>query len=54
MIDQMKVPTYHFHDPDDVEELDEILRYTFMCNKPTAILTDASFWNKASRKEGAA
>ncbi|MFT4609524.1 MAG: sulfopyruvate decarboxylase subunit alpha [Cellvibrionaceae bacterium] len=54
LLDQMKIPTYHFHDPEDVEEFDEILRYTFMCNKPTAILTDASFWNKASRKEGAA
>ncbi len=25
-------------------ELDAILKYTFMCNKPVAILTDASFW----------
>ncbi len=54
LLDQMKIPTYHFHDPEDVEEFDEILKYTFMSNKPTAILTDASFWNKASRKEGAA
>ncbi|MGB0440491.1 MAG: sulfopyruvate decarboxylase subunit alpha, partial [Paracoccaceae bacterium] len=28
----------------DVEELDNILKYTFMCNKPVAILTDANFW----------
>ena len=26
------------------EEFDAILKYTFMCNKPVAILTDASFW----------
>jgi len=25
-------------------ELDVILKHTFMCNKPVAILTDASFW----------
>ncbi|MGB1311116.1 MAG: sulfopyruvate decarboxylase subunit alpha [Leucothrix sp.] len=41
---QLNIPTYHFHDEADVEELDKILQYTFMCNKPVAILTDASFW----------
>jgi sulfopyruvate decarboxylase subunit alpha len=40
----MNIPTYHFHKPSDADELDEILKYTFMCNKPVAILTDASFW----------
>ncbi|MBT6895153.1 MAG: sulfopyruvate decarboxylase subunit alpha, partial [Rhodobacterales bacterium] len=35
---------YHFHKEDDVEEFDAILKYTYMCNKPVAILTDASFW----------
>ena len=44
LLDQLGIPTYHFHNPDDVHELDEILKYTFMCNKPVAILTDASFW----------
>ncbi|MEK9671305.1 MAG: sulfopyruvate decarboxylase subunit alpha [Rhodospirillaceae bacterium] len=44
LLSQMLIPTYHFHKPDDVEELDKILKYTFMCNKPVAILTDASFW----------
>ena len=41
---QLNIPTYHFHHEDDVNELDKILQYTFMCNKPVAILTDASFW----------
>ncbi len=44
LLSQMLIPTYHFHDQDDVEELDKILKYTYMCNKPVAILTDASFW----------
>ncbi len=44
LLAQLNVPTYHFHHPDDVEELDAILKYTFMSNKPVAILTDASFW----------
>ena len=38
------ISTYHFHWQKDVEELDNILKYTFMCNKPVAILTDANFW----------
>ncbi len=44
LLKQMNIPAYHFHDKDDVEELDRILQYTFMSNKPVAILTDASFW----------
>ena len=44
LLAELKIPTYHFHRPEDVEELDAILAYTFMCNKPVAILTDASFW----------
>ena len=44
MLNQMLIPTYHFHKQDDVEELDKILKYTFMANKPVAILTDANFW----------
>ena len=44
LLKQMNIPTYHFHDAKDVEELDRILQYTFMSNKPVAILTDASFW----------
>lgn len=44
LLAQLNIPTYHFHHEDDVNELDGILNYTFMCNKPVAILTDASFW----------
>ena len=44
LLAQMNIPTYHFHDPDDAKEFDAILKYTFMCNKPVAILTDATFW----------
>ena len=40
----LNIPTYHFHRQKDAEELDDILKYTFMCNKPVAILTDATFW----------
>ena len=44
LLAQLNIPTYHFHKQSDVEEFDKILKYTFMCNKPVAILTDASFW----------
>ncbi|SEF74271.1 sulfopyruvate decarboxylase subunit alpha [Jhaorihella thermophila] len=44
LLNQLHIPTYHFHRQADVEELPKILDYTFMCNKPVAILTDASFW----------
>ncbi len=44
ILSQLHIPTYHFHKASDAEELDAILKYTFMCNKPVAILTDASFW----------
>jgi sulfopyruvate decarboxylase subunit alpha len=44
LLNQLNIPTYHFHKESDVEELDSILKYTFMCNKPVAILTDATFW----------
>jgi len=44
LLNQMNIPTYHFHKESDADELDAILKYTFMCNKPVAILTDASFW----------
>ena len=45
LLTQMNIPTYHFHKEEDVEEFDAILRYTFMCNKPVAVLTDATFWS---------
>ncbi len=44
LLAQLNIPTYHFHHEDDAKELDAILAYTFMCNKPVAILTDATFW----------
>ena len=44
LLNQMNIPTYHFHHEGDADELDAILKYTFMCNKPVAILTDATFW----------
>ncbi|MCR9212356.1 MAG: sulfopyruvate decarboxylase subunit alpha [Proteobacteria bacterium] len=44
LLAQLHIPTYHFHHEDDVREFDAILKHTFMCNKPVAILTDAAFW----------
>ncbi len=44
LLAQINIPTYHLHHEDDVNELDRILAYAFMCNKPVAILTDATFW----------
>ena len=48
LLAQLNIPTYHFHHPDDVHELDAILKYCYMCKKPVAILTDASFWKGAA------
>ena len=44
LLAEMNIPTYHFHHPGDVEEFGDILKYTQMSKKPTAILTDSSFW----------
>lgn len=44
LLNQLNIQTYHFHQPDDVEELDSILNHTYMSRKPTAILTDSNFW----------
>ena len=44
LLAQMLIPTFQFHKRADADELDAILKYTFMCNKPVAILTDATFW----------
>ena len=44
LLQQLGIPTFHFHKREDVEEFPEILKYTLMCAKPTAILTDATFW----------
>ncbi len=44
LLQQLAIPTFHFHKQDDVAELPEILTYTQMSSRPTAILTDATFW----------
>lgn len=44
LLEQLNIPTYHFHKQEDVEELDGILNHAFMAKKPVAILMDASFW----------
>ena len=44
LLGQLLIPTYHFHRQADAEELDGILKHCFMCSKPAAILTDATFW----------
>lgn len=48
LLAQLNIPTYHFHNGEDVNEFDAILKHTFMCKKPTAILTDANFWRTGS------
>jgi len=47
LLAQLSIPTFHFHNSGDIEEFDAILKHTFMCSKPTAILTDANFWRTA-------
>ena len=47
LLEQLKIPTYHFHQPSDVEELSPILNHSFVARKAVAILTDASFWQGA-------
>lgn len=44
LLEQLKIQTYHFHEPEDIKDLDSILNHTFMSRKPTAILTDSNFW----------
>ena len=44
LLNQLNIPTYHFHAHEDVNELDGILKHCYMARKPVAILTDASFW----------
>lgn len=47
LLNQLNIPTYHFHTQSDADELDAILNHSFMAKKPVAILTDASFWQGA-------
>lgn len=44
ILNQLSIQTYHFHTPNDVGELPDILAHTFMSKKPTAVLTDSNFW----------
>ena len=48
LLAQMAIPTYHFHHAGQIEEFDAILKHTWMCKKPVAILTDAGFWSSAT------
>jgi len=45
---QLLIPTYHFHDADQIGELGGILDHAAMASKPVAILTDATFWRTAT------
>jgi sulfopyruvate decarboxylase subunit alpha len=47
LLKQLNIPTYHFHQRSNADELDPILKHCFMAKKPVAILTDASFWHGA-------
>ena len=47
LLAQLHIPTYHFHHAEDIDEFDAILKHSFMCKKPVAILTDATFWKGA-------
>ena len=44
LLAQLNIPTYHFHKPEDADELSDILSYAYMGRKPVAILMDATFW----------
>ena len=47
LLQELAIPTYHFHKPCDAGELDGILNHCFMARKPVAILMDAGFWSAA-------
>ncbi len=44
LLDQLLIPTYHFHNKKDVNEISNIISHSFLSNKPVAILMDANFW----------
>ncbi len=48
ILNQLHIPTYHFHKPEDAGELPGILDYAQMASKPVAILCDASFWRASA------
>ena len=47
LLNQLRIPTYHFHQAGDEAELPGILSHTQMMKKPSAILMDATFWRTA-------
>jgi len=47
LLNQLNIPTYHFHNTEDADELSGILSYCFMSRKPVAVLMDATFWKGA-------
>jgi sulfopyruvate decarboxylase subunit alpha len=47
LLNQLKIPTYHFHQPEDAAETSAILSHCFMARKPVALLMDATFWKGA-------
>jgi sulfopyruvate decarboxylase subunit alpha len=47
ILNQLSIPTLHLHHVDQLGEFDSMLKHAFMCSKPTAILTDATFWETA-------
>jgi sulfopyruvate decarboxylase subunit alpha len=48
ILNQLHIPTYHFHQAEQVHELGGILNHAFMSSKPVAILADATFWRGAA------
>ncbi|RYH08627.1 sulfopyruvate decarboxylase subunit alpha [Tropicimonas sp. IMCC6043] len=48
LLAQLHIPTYHFHNVAQADELPGILDHCQMCRKPVAVLTDASFWGSAT------
>ncbi len=48
LLSQLLIPTYHFHQAADADELDGILNHSFMAKKPVAVLMDAGFWKGAA------
>ena len=47
LLNQLSIPTYHFHKPEDANELTDILSHCYMSKKPVAVLMDAAFWKGA-------
>ncbi|MCB1421406.1 MAG: sulfopyruvate decarboxylase subunit alpha [Nitratireductor sp.] len=47
LLQELAIPTYHFHQQQDTDELNGILNHCFMAKKPVAVLMDAGFWSAA-------